>query len=177
MWDGVVERVSSKSGAQGAEASTNGVAAQEDEGSDVVMVQSLEDPEESVLQPVRPDAFSSPDAPWRVELRRAREGGDTTRAGSGIPALATVPVPPRAEGGFSGSVVQSFLVGTEIMGALVTGPALAFARATAAAFDRAVRGLPFLLGRLIRFGLYLLLMSLIGAVCAFVLLAAVALNA
>jgi len=142
------------------------------------MVQSLEEPDEGVLQPVRPDAFSSPDAPWRVELRRARAAGDAARSGSGsVPALATVPVPPRAEGGFSGNVLQSLLVGTEIMGALVTGPVMVFARGTAATFDRAVRGLPFVLGRLIRFGLYLLLMSLIGAVCAFVLLAAVALNA
>ena len=84
---------------------------------------------------------------------------------------------PRAEGGLFGSVAQSFVVGAEIMGALVTGPLLAFARRAARGVDRLVRGLPGLLGSLVRFALFLVLMALIGAVCAFVVLAAVALNA
>jgi hypothetical protein len=63
------------------------------------------------------------------------------------------------------------------MGALVTGPALVFARRSARAFDRAVRGLPAVLASLVRLALYVVLMALIGAACAFVLLAALALNA
>lgn len=92
-------------------------------------------------------------------------------------ALSTVPVPPRAEGGLLGNVAQSLVVGAEIMGALVTGPLLALARNAALGVDRLVRGLPGLAGTLVRFVLYLVLMALIGAVCAFVILAAVALSA
>ena len=91
--------------------------------------------------------------------------------------LATVPVPPRAEGGLLGSVVQSVVVGAEIMGALVTGPVMVFARGTARSLDRAARGLPGALGALMRLALFLVLMGVLGAVCAFVVLAAVAMNA
>jgi hypothetical protein len=87
-----------------------------------------------------------------------------------------VPVPPRAAGGLLGNVVQSFVVGAEIMGALVTGPVLAFARGTVLSFDRVVRGVPSVLGAGIRLVLFLLLMGLLGAVSAGVLLAALALN-
>jgi len=182
VWDGVVERVSTARGERGssggAEAPTPATPdPAAGDGSEVLVIHSLEDPEEESLEPapVPTGLFSSPDAPWRVELRRAREGGSTRAPGG--PLLATVPVPPRAEGGLLGSVIQSFVVGAEIMGALVTGPVMVFGRGTAHAFDRAVRGLPGAAGWLVRLLLYLVLMAVIGAVCAFVLLAAVAVNA
>lgn len=142
------------------------------QGSEVLVIQALEDPDEKALVPSA-SPFAAEDAPWRVELRRQREGSGPPPA---VPALVTVPVPPRASGGFLGNVVQSFVVGGEIMGALVTGPVLAFARGTVRAFDRVVRGVPSALGAGIRLVLFLVLMGLLGAVSAGVLLAALALN-
>jgi serine/threonine-protein kinase len=167
VWDGVVERVGPRTTTDApSEASAGG------EG-EVLMVQSLEDPDEEALAST--GALAAPEAPWRQELRRARE--TTGLRTGGTAALATVPVPPRAEGGLFGSVAQSFVVGAEIMGTLVTGPLLAVARRGARGVDRLVRGLPGLLGVLVRFGLYLALMALIGGLVAFVILAAMALNA
>ncbi|HEX6886428.1 MAG TPA: serine/threonine-protein kinase [Planctomycetota bacterium] len=175
VWDGVAERV----GARGGEGAPASVAAQSDDEAEILVVQSLEDPDESLLVGAS-SPFARSDAPWRAELRRGREAsgaGALTTGGGALAALATVPVPPRAEGGFLGSVAQSFVVGAEIMGALVTGPLLALARRAARGVDQLVRGLPGLLGSLVRFALYLVLMALIGALCAFVILAAVALSA
>jgi tRNA A-37 threonylcarbamoyl transferase component Bud32 len=179
VWDGVVERVSPAPPGTPVPASTNGADA---DGSEVLVVHSLEEPDAALLEPVaasaRPSPFAASDAPWRVELRRAREseGGLALATGEHSAALATVPVPPRAQGGFVGSVVQSVVVGAEIMGALVTGPVMVFGRGVAQVFDRIVRGVPALLGAGIRLVMFLILMGLIGALCAFVLLAAVALN-
>jgi tRNA A-37 threonylcarbamoyl transferase component Bud32 len=179
VWDGVAAQVGG-SRANGQEGVATPVG---DDGSEVLVIHSLEDPDESDLDSAMsaaavPGTFAAPDAPWRVELRRSRETNTALApGGSGPTLLATVPVPPRAEGGFVGSVVQSFVVGAEILGALVTGPVMVFARGTAMTFDRAVRGLPRVAGALIRLVLFLVLMALIGAVTAFVLLAAVALNA
>lgn len=179
VWDGVVERVARGDGATDG-APSPASAAQPlagDDGSEVLVIHSLEDPDE-FAPGSKAVALSAPDAPWRMELRRAREAdpllGAPARAAS---ALATVPVPPRAEGGFLGSLVQSLVVGAEILGALVTGPVMVFARRSAHAFDRTVRGLPAVLGGLVRLVLFLVLMALIGAVSAFVLLAALTLNA
>jgi len=174
VWDGVVERVASgknqalPSGTSPA-SSTEAVA----DGSEVLVIHSLEDPDEAALARLAPRSIAAVDAPWRMELRRARESA----AAPSSAMLATVPVPPRAEGGFLGAVVQSVVVGAEIMGALVTGPVMVFARGTARSFDRAARGLPGALGALMRLAMFLVLMSVLGAVCAFVLLAAVAMNA
>src|SRR6185436_4633824 len=179
VWDGVVERVggASSDGAAGEKRAADGNGS-DDAGSEVLVIHSLEDPDEAALAPAIPGTFASHDAPWRQELRRARESGTPSApAASGPSMLATVPVPPRAEGRFLGSVVQSVVVGAEIMGAVVTGPVMVFARGAARSFDRAARGLPGVLGALLRLLLFLVLMSVIGAVCAFVLLAAVAMNA
>jgi hypothetical protein len=54
---------------------------------------------------------------------------------------------------------------------------MVFARGTARRLDRAARGLPGVLGALMRLALFLVLMGVLGAVCAFVVLAAVAMNA
>ena len=144
-----------------------------DAGSEILVIQELEDPGEQALVSGAASPFAADDAPWRQELRRQREASGVAVP---APAIVTVPVPPRASGGLVGNVVQSFVVGGEIMGALVTGPVLAFARSTVQAFDRVVRGVPSALGSGIRFVLFLLLMGLLGAVSAGVLLAALALN-
>ncbi|NOT31455.1 MAG: serine/threonine protein kinase [Planctomycetes bacterium] len=177
VWDGVVAEVASARGnAPDAPAAPSlGVG---DDGSEVLVIHSLEESgaEEGVVSSA---ALSALDAPWRAELRRAREAEAALAPASTAlaSALETVPVPPRAEGGFLGSVVQSLVVGAEIMGALVTGPVMVFGRRSAHAFDRTVRGLPVLLGGVVRLLLFLGLMALIGAVSAFVLLAALALDA
>jgi len=179
VWDGVVESVGSKTGEARPTAGPGGPSSgMGGDGSEVLVIHSLEDPDEAALAPLAAPALSAADAPWRQELRRARSAVAQPGAGSPPSAmLATVPVPPRAEGGFVGSVVQSVVVGAEIMGALVTGPVMVFARGTARRFDRAARGLPGVLGALMRLALFLVLMTVLGAVCAFVVLAAVAMNA
>lgn len=176
VWDGVVERVAS---GRGEERSTAPVLPPDADGSEVLVVHSLEDPDESALTAAAPGRFAAADAPWRVELRRAREAssGSAPAVASGGSLIATVPVPPRSEGGFFGSVLQSLVVGAEIMGALVTGPVMIAVRGTAGFFDRVARGVPGVVGGVIRLLLFLVLMGVIGAVCAFVILAAMALNA
>jgi hypothetical protein len=165
VWDGVVERVSS------ARAGAEPPPAPATDDPEAPALRALED---SAAPDVGP-ALSGPDSPWRVELRKTRASAASAPASAS--SAATVPVPPRAEGGLAGSVLQSLLVGAEILGALVTGPVLVFARGAAARIDRSVRGFPAALGRGLRFVLFLLLMGVIGAVSAFVVLAAVALNA
>jgi len=164
VWDGVVERVST-----GAPTTHT-----KEDDAEVLVIQSLEDPDGTEVA----SSFSDEDAPWRVELRRARAQveGAAPFAPVPAPALATVPVPPRAEGGLLGSVLQSVVVGAEIMGALVTGPFMVGARGVAGFFDRIVRGVPAALGAGIRLVLFLLLMGLVGGLCAFVVLAALALS-
>ena len=124
--------------------------------------------------------------PWFQELVRSREEKTSAKRPGLLvasqPALpaerlgGTVPVPPRAEGGWVGSVSQSVIVGTEIMGALVTGPVMVGLRSTAAVFDRVVRGVPGLLGALIRLIMLLVVMALLGALVSFIVLGALALN-
>lgn len=172
MWDGV-------RGELGSARATPPPPSAGDAGSEVLVIQELEDPDEKALVSTEPSPFAADDAPWRLELRRQREASGPSApapAPASASALVTVPVPPRASGGLVGNVVQSFVVGGEIMGALVTGPVLAFARGTVQTFDRVVRGVPSALGAGIRFVLFLLLMGLLGAVSAGVLLAALALN-
>lgn len=178
VWDGVAGEVASLRGEPSSGPAASASSSAGDDGSEVLVIHSLEEPEGEALVPA-PTALSALDAPWRAELRRAREAGTalTPAPGAGASALATVPVPPRAEGGLLGNVVQSLVVGAEIMGALVTGPVMVFGRRTAHAFDRTVRGLPAVLGGLVRLLLFLGLMALIGAVVAFALLAALALDA
>jgi tRNA A-37 threonylcarbamoyl transferase component Bud32 len=185
VWGGVTSVGARGESAPGA-ADAAGASPPDADESEVLVIHSLEDPDEASLASGAParsgSPFASADAPWRVELRRAREStgpdrGLVTAAGSASAALATVPVPPRAEGGLVGSVVQSLVVGAEIMGALVTGPLLVGVRGTARTLDRVVRGLPGLVGALVRLLLFLVLMGILGGVCAFVVLAAIALNA
>jgi hypothetical protein len=173
VWDGVVERVSGgeQDGKDGAsdESAPPGRPGEED----VVVVHTLEEPDEPSTDVLGP-RLSTPDSPWRQELRRQREA----REGRESRTLhATVPVPPRAEGGWRGSVVQSLLLGTEILTVLVTGPVWMVARGSALAVDRTLKGVPWLLGRGLRLGLYLLLLAGLGGLCALVVLAALAVNA
>ncbi len=175
VWDGVVERVSSSREAAQPERSP----APAPPGPDPVAVSTvstLEDPDEASLGADRPSPFADPDSPWRVELRRMRQASESGPGGPVPAAAATVPVPPRAAGGFLGNVVQSVVVGAEILGALVTGPVMVVARGAASFFDRIVRGVPAVLGAGIRLVLFLLLMGLIGGLVTSVVLAALALN-
>jgi serine/threonine-protein kinase len=174
VWDGVVERVSNRpAGANEEPAAAPGAP---ELGAEVVSVSTLGDersaaPTQAVVAP------AASESPWRAELRRSREERAALAPATEPPAFpVTVPVPPRAAGGFLGSVTQSVIVGTEIMGALVTGPVMLVLRGSAAVFDRIVRGVPAVLGGLIRTVLALLLMAFLGGLVAFVVLAALALN-
>jgi tRNA A-37 threonylcarbamoyl transferase component Bud32 len=155
-------------------------------GGDVVHVSTLDDPDDPSAEELQETAaLSPPDAPWRLELERAREEKRRARdpgllaVASAAPAplvSGTVPVPPRAEGGWFGNVVQSAVVGGEIMGALVTGPFLVSLRGTATLFDRVLRGVPGLIGRILRLIMMLVLMALLGGLVALAFLAALSLT-
>lgn len=143
--------------------------------SDVVLMQTLGEagdasPEELEAAASKPE-LSSPQAPWRQELERGRTALQEGSEGQPRPAgFATVPVPPASMGGLFGSVVQSLVVGIEIMAALFTGPILAGARAILAGTDRLLSGVPKPVGWLLRVCLMMLLMSLLGALVVGILL-------
>lgn len=161
-------------------------------GEDVVSVATLDDatstePEEIEREAARAyeRALSSADSPWRMELERSRDEKrrasepNLLAATPAVPvaaATATVPVPPRAEGGWLGNILQSVIVGGEIMGALITGPFLVALRTTASGFDRVLNGVPGVLGSILRVLMMLLLMALLGGLTAFAVLAALSLN-
>ena len=142
------------------------------------------DPSEEIEQTATEQALSTPDAPWRQELARSREERErgsepgllAQASESSILRQMTVPVPPRAEGGLIGSVVQSAVVGGEIMGALVTGPFLVALRGTAGAFDRVLSGVSGPMKSLIRVLMMMLVMALLGGLVAFVFLAALSMK-
>jgi hypothetical protein len=82
----------------------------------------------------------------------------------------TVPVPPPAEGGVIGSLVATVVLGFEVMVALVTGPVFYVLRAVGRGVDRTMRSVPGVLGSTLRLGLFLLLLSLLGAAVSLVAL-------
>ena len=143
--------------------------------SDVVLMQTLGDAEDPSQEELEVAAslpeLSSPDAAWRQELERSRsaleEGAETQPRAAGF---ATVPVPPASKGGLFGSVLQSLVVGIEIMAALFTGPLLAGARSLLSGTDRLLGGVPKPVGWLLRVCLMMLLMSLLGALVVGILL-------
>ena len=145
--------------------------------SDVVDVQTLAETDPDAPDPAPGRSTSPLDSAWRRELRRAR--GEEPREPP--PRLesgpATVPVPPRAEGGWFGSAVQTAVVGGEIMGALVTGPVVAATRGTTRWIDRALQGFHGVVGATLRFLLVLGLLAVLGGVVALAVLAALALKA
>jgi hypothetical protein len=130
-------------------------------GDDVVSLQTLEEPD--------PDHRAGLPAPL------AYAGARPAAVALGpVQALKLpVPVPPRGEGGLVGTVSSAFVLGAEILGALLTGPVLALLRGSRALIDRLVHGLPGVLGGAVRLALFLLLCMGIGAVAALVFMGAV----
>jgi len=156
-------------------------------GGDVVSFGTLDDAEDLSVEELETSAqeraLSPPEAPWRRELERVRgerqeepELLAQASASSILRLQATVPVPPRAEGGLIGNVVQSAVVGGEIMGALVTGPFLVLARGTVGAFDRVLSGVSGPIKTILRLLMMLILMALLGGLVAFVFLAALSMK-
>ena len=190
VWDGVRERVSGTvpppgppAGAAGpAAAPTPSDPAEEapEVGSDVVSVSTLDEAS-------APAASDDAGAPVTRYLPR---GGAPPESSPEPAALAppaprkrpretpfgTVPVPPASEGGLMGTVTASAVLGAEIMGSLLSGPVMVGFRSTGNFIDRAVRGVPGIVGSGIRFLLFLLLMVLLGGVLAFLSMLAVSLD-
>lgn len=144
--------------------------------SDIVSVATLEDADDS-----SPAASSSP-APWRRELERSREARQAER-GSGLLAAGalaahpvdesrsgTVPVPPAAAGGAVGNVMQSFVVGVEILGTLLSAPFVLFGRNSFHLVEAVQSGVPGIFGRALRFLLPIFVLAILGGLSAFVLL-------
>jgi hypothetical protein len=126
---------------------------------DVISLQTLEDPDEHEVG--SSVGLPSLRAPLQAALALER------------PPPSPVPVPPRGDGGFLGGVTSAVMLGTEILGALLTGPVLALLRGVRALVDRLVRGLPGVIGSAVRLMLFLLLCLGLGAVAALVFMGAV----
>ncbi len=183
VWDGVLARASG--GSKDAESPPAQDAAPSERsppavppGGDVISVSTLSEPDEPSPRELGEVAAPPREAPWRAELERARARRRGERPGllaaaavSTGPPPGTVPVPPRAEGGWLGGLVQSAVVGAEIMGALVTGPLLVGLRAIAAFFDRVLRGVPGFLGGTVRLILLMVFLALLGGLASFLVLA------
>ena len=84
--------------------------------------------------------------------------------------IQTIPVPPRAEGGWIGTLTASFVLGAEVLGALISGPVLAILRRLGRATDSAVRSVPGATGGLLRLGLLLFSLACLGGLVSFVIL-------
>ncbi len=175
VWDGMVERVS------GANPSTDAEGRPParlplDAGTpfgDVVHVSTLEEPDEPSERDLARAAASASEKPWRAEIARYqaehRESPALLAAEAALPG--TVPVPPRVEGGWLESLIQSVVVGAEIMGALITGPLLLALRLTAGFFDRVLRGVPRFLSGSLRLTMLLVVLALLGGFASFLVLA------
>jgi hypothetical protein len=143
-------------------------------GADVVSVSTLEEPDEPSDEELAAAAARSLEKPWRAEIARYHEraggrGGPLAPVAAGH--VATVPVPPRVEGGWIESLMQSIVVGAEIMGALITGPVLFVLRRVAGFCDRALRGVPRFLSGSLRLTMLLVSLALLGGFVALLVLA------
>jgi tRNA A-37 threonylcarbamoyl transferase component Bud32 len=141
-------------------------------GGDVVSVSTLEEPDEPTERDLADAAVRSLDKPWRAEIARYHERGGALAPAAATAGLSeTVPVPPRVEGGWIESLMQSIVVGAEIMGALITGPVLFVLRRVAGFCDRALRGVPRFLSGSLRLTMLLVSLALLGGFVALLLLA------
>ncbi|MCZ6596570.1 MAG: serine/threonine-protein kinase [Planctomycetota bacterium] len=177
VWEGVVGRGDDRDeGPPAPEGVQAAAAAASEDGGDVVSVQTLAEsdgPREVLARPP-----GEPTPPYRarsVQERgdRGHERGD--REGPlaiGAPAASvvgpgvTVPVPPRDQGGLFGTAAAAAVLGAEIMVALVTGPLVYVLRGIGSGVDRVARGLPGVLGAIVRLILFILLFAGLGALVA-----------
>jgi serine/threonine protein kinase len=161
VWEGVSSRMGERiEDADDAGETPTDEAPARASGGDMVSFQTLEEPD---ADPGRSAPVKRPS--W---LEAAAMASEPTAPGSAA-LSATVPVPPRAEGGVPGTIVATFVLGTEILGALLTGPLLVSLRGVGRSVDRAARSVPGILGSTLRFMIYLVICLLVGALVGFLL--------
>ncbi len=144
-------------------------------GGDVVSFKTLEEPDDGAeAQPpaaALPAALAAGPAGAGAALQPNRALSVSTPLDGA--AAGTVPVPPRDEGGFLGTMASAVVLGAEILGALVTGPVVYLLRGTASFVDHVVHGLPGVLGAVVRLVLFMLLFMGIGALVALIIMGGV----
>lgn len=139
-------------------------AAQDEEQGVVLSMQTLDDPDSIRVAPgsgTGGAASSSGPQALRGELL------PDARVGPG----GTVPVPPAVQGGPIGTIVQTVVLGVELLVALVGGPLMWLLRGAGRSMDRGVRAAPDFLARTARLGLLMLLLALAGAFSAVIVVA------
>jgi len=97
------------------------------------------------------------------KLRHAREFAEA--AVEGVPAGggAMVPVPPRVDGGFIGTVFSNIVVGLEVLAALVGGLVRGGVRVFRSGGDRLLRRSGGFVVRFVRLSMFLVIMAAFGA--------------
>lgn len=185
VWGGVKEKVGGTS-PETDDDDVLGEGGEKDEdsklGAEVVSVSTLgpgAPPVNAPASPPTPPPTPAPN-PFGLPPRGApRWGGSALGGRTSLPTEvqgSTIPVPPPAEGGVMGTISASAVLGAEIMTSLISGPVLVGIRGTGSFIDRVVRGVPGVLGSVIRLVLLMLLLALLGGVVAFVVLFAVSLD-
>jgi hypothetical protein len=170
VWDGVRERGGPGNG--GAKGAPSAAQMSERLGEGVLAIHSLSESEPGPAldsyASVGPEGRGGPGGPGPRLAAAVVAVAPGLLEASGAPLLvreergATIPVPPRALGGALGAVHQGVVLGTEILGALVTGPVLTLLRATGRVVDRSVRGARGLLGSTLRWVVFFLVLAVLG---------------
>ncbi len=159
-------------------------AEEERSSEDVVSIHGLSEPQEVRTSKARsqPSVRAPADTP-----RPAADPAFLLRApyGTGPTGAGTIPVPPRVEGGIAGTLAACFVLGAEILGALLSGPILLGLRGVTRAGDRFLSGAPDVPGTsagagaargALRFSLFLVALTLLGGLSAFLVLFAIAVS-
>jgi serine/threonine protein kinase len=151
---------------------------------DVVSFQTLDEPDEPDSEPASEAVarFAAPSEIAREARRAALPSGSDALASwvdgapAGLPALpslagggATIPVPPRVEGGLLSSGYAVFVLGLEVLLTLIFGPLTLAFRNTQTWTTQLIRGLPATGSPWGRLLFMMVLMGLLGALCSSVL--------
>ena len=105
----------------------------------------------------------------------AEQGGSQTFSPwNALPAVAaasvgrTVPVPPAVDGGFIGSLAATFVLGFEVMLAILSGPVFYVLRGVGRGVDRAFQPVPGFFGSSLKLVFFLILLAILGGLVALV---------
>ena len=142
-------------------------------GNDVVSFKTLEEPDDATDGRSAGGVSSAAVAVNHAGAARDADRPLAVSASLDGAAAGTVPVPPRDEGGFLGTLASAVVLGAEILGTLVTGPVVYVLRGIAALVDHVVHGLPGVLGAVVRLVLFMLLFMGIGALVALIIMGGV----
>ncbi len=198
VWDGVRTRSSEALGRNPDSESKDSNGAAKDPssslGDEVVSFQTLDDPDD--YEDESKESADSTKTPIlgmlaRERNRRTDSGGATflfddgddseSRAGSqtfspwnALPVVGaasvgrTVPVPPAVDGGLLGTIAATFVLGFEVMLAILSGPIFYVLRGVGRGVDRAFQPVPGLFGSSLKLLFFLALLFILGGLVAMV---------